>query len=45
MNYCGFASQETETAIENYLFAALTKVNLIEDRKVLQITEFFVFVN
>lgn len=32
--YLGFASQDLEETVENHLFNALTKLKLIEDRKV-----------
>ena len=35
--YYGFASQENEETVEQHFFQALTKLNLIEDRKVLTI--------
>ncbi len=32
--YLGFASQDLQETVENHLFNALTKLKLIEDRKV-----------
>lgn len=33
-SYLGFASQDIDNTVENYLFAALEKSKLIENRKV-----------
>lgn len=39
--YYGFASQDLEDTVENHLFGALEKLNLISDRKVSPILSLF----
>ena len=34
-NYCGFSTQESGDGVEDHIFSALLKLNLIQDKKVL----------